>query len=162
MLKLTGKNSAICTLLGMVREETKGNIWIMGRIDDVINVSGHRLSTMEIESTLVSHAAVSEAAVVGSPHEIKGEAIYCFVTSSDPERNEEQLKKASKEHVVQHIGKLAKPEKIILTESLPKTRSGKIMRRLLREIAAGSESHGDISTLEDVGVLNALRNNQTP
>jgi acetyl-CoA synthetase len=130
----------------------------MGRIDDVINVSGHRLSTIEVESALVSHPAVAEAAVVGKPDEIKGQAIAAFVTL----RNEasEELRQALKLHVRKEIGALAQPDDIRFTNALPKTRSGKIMRRLLRDIASGKEQSGDTSTLEDYTVLAKLRGDE--
>lgn len=115
------------------RKDEDGYFWIMGRIDDVINVSGHRLSTMEIESALVSHDFVAEAAVVGAPDELKGEGIHCFVTLEGKRDPSEELKKTLMAHVVTQIGALARPEAIRFTESLPKTRSGKIMRRLLRD-----------------------------
>lgn len=139
------------------RRDDRGYYWIMGRIDDVINVSGHRLSTMEVESALVSHDAVAEAAVVSRPHEIKGECIVCFVTLENKTKPSPELKKQLLDHVVQHIGALARPEEIRFAESLPKTRSGKIMRRLLRDIAHGRESKGDTTTLEDFSVLARLR-----
>ena len=137
------------------RIDDDGDIWIMGRIDDVLNVSGHRLSTMEIESSLVSHESVTEAAVVGKPDELKGEAICCFVTLKngvDPQGLLQQLK----QHVCDHIGALARPDQIIFTEALPKTRSGKIMRRLLRDIATGREISGDTSTLENVAAITQI------
>jgi acetyl-CoA synthetase len=139
------------------RRDEHGNFWIMGRIDDVLNVSGHRLSTMEIESALVSHNAVAEAAVVGRPDEIKGESIACFVTLEGKTQPTPELKTELVQHVVRHIGALARPDEIRFTESLPKTRSGKIMRRLLRDIAAGRQSSGDMTTLEDFSVLERLR-----
>lgn len=139
------------------RRDIHGNFWIMGRIDDVLNVSGHQLSTMELESALVSHEKVAEAAVVGKPHELKGEAIVCFVSLADKTKPSAELKAALIEHVVTHIGALARPDEIRFTDSLPKTRSGKIMRRLLRDIAAGRDSHGDMSTIEDFSVLQRLR-----
>ena len=139
------------------RQDEDGYFWIMGRVDDVLNVSGHRLSTMEVESALVQHAKVAEAAVVGRPDEIKGEAIACFVTLISGEQPSETLKKELKEHVVREIGALARPDDIRFTEGLPKTRSGKIMRRLLREIAAGREIKQDTTTLEDFSVLSKLR-----
>ena len=139
------------------RQDENGYFWIMGRIDDVINVSGHRLSTMEIESALVSHPKVAEAAVVGAPHDLKGEGIHPFVTLEGGTQPSEDLEAELKEHVVQQIGALARPEKIRFTEGLPKTRSGKIMRRLLRDIAAGKESSQDTTTLEDFTVLEKLR-----
>ncbi len=128
----------------------------MGRIDDVINVSGHRLSTIEVESALVSHPAVAEAAAVGRPDEIKGEAIAVFVTLKDAEPSDE-LREELKQHVRKEIGALAQPDDIRFTAALPKTRSGKIMRRLLRDIAVGQETVGDTTTLEDYTVLARLR-----
>lgn len=139
------------------RRDEAGNIWIMGRIDDVINVSGHRLSTMEIESALVSHPKVAESAVVGKPDDLKGEAISCFVTLEAGVKEDAVLKKELIEHVVKQIGALARPEEIRFSESLPKTRSGKIMRRFLRDIAAGKQTKQDSSTLEDNSVLDRLR-----
>lgn len=139
------------------RRDEAGNFWIMGRIDDVLNVSGHRLSTMEIESALVSHPAVAEAAVVGKPDELKGEAIACFVTLENQRQPSEELKSQLQRHVVEQIGALARPDDIRFTDSLPKTRSGKIMRRLLRDIAAARKSTGDMTTLEDFSVLERLR-----
>ncbi|HOA52480.1 MAG TPA: acetyl-coenzyme A synthetase, partial [Thermogutta sp.] len=134
-----------------------GYIWVMGRIDDVLNVSGHRLSTIEVESALVSHPAVAEAAAVGRPHEVKGEAICAFVTLAEGYEPSEQLRQELKNHVRKEIGALAVPDDIRFTTALPKTRSGKIMRRLLRDIAAGRETVGDTSTLEDYSVLARLR-----
>ena len=139
------------------RCDEDGYYWIMGRIDDVLNVSGHRLSTIEIESALVSHAAVAEAAAVGRPHDIKGESVSVFVTLSGGFDPSEELRKELKNHVRKEIGALAVPDDIHFTASLPKTRSGKIMRRLLRDIAAGRETVGDTSTLEDYSVLARLR-----
>ncbi len=139
------------------RRDVHGNFWIMGRIDDVLNVSGHRLSTMEVESALVSHDKVAEAAVVGKPHDLKGEAIVCFVTLEGKYKPTPELKAALVEHVVKQIGALARPDEIRFADVLPKTRSGKIMRRLLRDIAAGRESSGDMSTIEDFSVLQRLR-----
>lgn len=138
------------------RCDNDGYYWIMGRIDDVLNVSGHRLSTIEIESALVSHPAVAEAAAVGRPHDLKGEAVAVFVSLRDAEPSEE-LRNELKQHVRKEIGALAQPDDIRFTASLPKTRSGKIMRRLLRDIAAGKETVGDTSTLEDYTVLAKLR-----
>ena len=139
------------------RMDADGYLWIMGRVDDVLNVSGHRLSTMEVESALVSHPAVAEAAVVGRPDELKGQAISAFVTLESGQEPTEALKKALREHVAKEIGALARPDDLRFTEGLPKTRSGKIMRRLLRDVAAGKESTGDTSTLEDFSVLARLR-----
>ncbi len=139
------------------RRDADGYFWIMGRVDDVINVSGHRLGTMEVESALVSHEAVVEAAVVGMPHEIKGTGIAAFVTLGPGFDADETLRKQLREHVGNEIGAIAKPDQIRFTEALPKTRSGKIMRRLLRDIAAGVEKVGDTTTLEDYSVLAKLR-----
>lgn len=139
------------------RRDQDGYFWVMGRVDDVINISGHRLGTMEVESALVSHPAVAEAAVVSKPDEIKGEDIVAFVTLEGTHAASEELSKELKKHVVQEIGAIARPGEIRFTDSLPKTRSGKIMRRLLRSLAAGQEVSGDTSTLEDRGVLDKLR-----
>ena len=139
------------------RRDADGCFWIMGRVDDVMNVSGHRLSTMEIESALVSHPSVVEAAVVSRPDDLTGEAISAFVTLGPGSAPGEALKEALKEHVAKEIGKLARPADIRFTDSLPKTRSGKIMRRLLRDIAAGRETVQDTTTLEDYTVLARLR-----
>lgn len=139
------------------RRDKDGYYWIMGRIDDVLNVAGHRLSTIEIESALVSHPAVAEAAAVGRPHEIKGEAVAVFVTLTAEYDPSDELRNELKEHVRHEIGSLAVPDDIRFTNSLPKTRSGKIMRRLLRDIAAGRQTVGDTTTLEDYSVLARLR-----
>jgi acetyl-CoA synthetase len=139
------------------RQDPDGYFWIMGRVDDVLNVAGHRLSTMEIESALVHHDNVAEAAVVGRPDEIKGEAIACFVTLVSGQKPSEELKKELRDHVVKEIGALARPDDVRFTDSLPKTRSGKIMRRLLRDIAGGKQTTQDTTTLEDFSVLARLR-----
>jgi acetyl-CoA synthetase len=139
------------------RRDDEGNYWIMGRVDDVLNVAGHRLSTMEVESALVSHPKVAEAAVVGKPDELRGQAIAAFVTLEGGQAPSDALKKELRDHVVKEIGALARPDDIRFTDALPKTRSGKIMRRLLRDVAAGRESTGDTTTLEDLGVLARLR-----
>jgi acetyl-CoA synthetase len=139
------------------RRDQDGYFWIMGRVDDVLNVSGHRLSTMEVESALVHHPKVAEAAVVGKPDEIKGEGIACFVTLRTGIAPTDELKTELQAHVVKEIGSLARPDEIRFTESLPKTRSGKIMRRLLRDIASGRATTGDTTTLEDFSVLAKLR-----
>jgi acetyl-CoA synthetase len=139
------------------RRDEDGCFWIMGRVDDVLNVAGHRLSTMEIESALVHHPKVAEAAVVGRPDEIKGEGIACFVTLVQGVTAGEELKKELREHVAREIGALARPDVITFTEALPKTRSGKIMRRFLRDIASGRQTTGDTTTLEDYSVLARLR-----
>ena len=139
------------------RADEDGYIWVMGRVDDVLNVAGHRLSTMEIESALGTHAKVAESAVVGKPDDIKGEGICCFVTVKAGITVTEELKKELRDHVAKEIGALARPDEIRFTDSLPKTRSGKIMRRLLRDIASGKQTTGDTSTLEDYSVLSKLR-----
>jgi acetyl-CoA synthetase len=139
------------------RQDEDGYIWVMGRVDDVLNVSGHRLSTMEVESALAHHPGVAEAAVVGRPDPMKGEGIVCFVTLKQGTQPSEAMKSELKGHVVQNIGALARPDEVRFTDTLPKTRSGKIMRRLLRDIAAGKESTQDTSTLEDYTLLAKLR-----
>lgn len=139
------------------RRDEDGYFWVMGRVDDVLNVSGHRLGTMEVESALVSHPAVAEAAVVGKPDEIKGEEVVAFVTLEGTHQPSDELAKELKKHVVAEIGAIARPGEIRFTDALPKTRSGKIMRRLLRNLAAGQEVSGDTSTLEDRSVLDKLR-----
>jgi acetyl-CoA synthetase len=139
------------------RQDEDGSFWIMGRVDDVLNVAGHRLSTMEIESALVHHDKVAEAAVVGRPDELKGEGITCFVTLVSGFEASEELKQELRGHVVKEIGALARPDEIRFTDALPKTRSGKIMRRLLRDIAGGRQTTGDTTTLEDYSVLAKLR-----
>ena len=142
------------------RRDAAGNFWIMGRVDDVINVSGHRLGTAEIESALVSHALVAEAAVVGKPDEIKGQSIAAFVTLEGGRAGGDDLKNELRAHVAREIGALARPDDIRFTDALPKTRSGKIMRRLLRELAAGGKVAGDTTTLEDFSVLEKLREDE--
>jgi acetyl-CoA synthetase len=142
------------------RKDQDGYFWVMGRIDDVMNVSGHRLGTMEVESALVSHPAVTEAAVVGRPDEIKGQAVAAFVTVGPGYEPSEALRKELREHVAKEIGAFARPDDLRFTDALPKTRSGKIMRRLLRDIASGEESVGDTTTLEDLGVLAKLRKSE--
>ena len=139
------------------RRDEDGYFWIVGRVDDVINVSGHRLGTMEVESALVSHPFVAEAAVVGRPDDLKGEAIAAFVTLEGTRQGDADVIDALKQHVVAEIGAIARPDDIHFTDALPKTRSGKIMRRLLRNLAAGEEISGDTSTLEDRSVLESLR-----
>lgn len=139
------------------RRDEDGYFWVMGRVDDVMNVSGHRLGTMEIESALVSHPAVAEAAVVGKPHDLKGEEVFAFVTLEGSQPASDELETELKAHVVKEIGAIARPGEIRFTDVMPKTRSGKIMRRLLRNLAAGEEIAGDTSTLEDRSVLDQLR-----
>jgi acetyl-CoA synthetase len=139
------------------RKDEDGYYWVMGRVDDVISVSGHRLGTMEVESALVSHPSVAEAAVVGKPDDLTGEAIFAFVILEGQHSPSEALAKELKQHVVEEIGAIARPSEIRFTDVLPKTRSGKIMRRLLRNLASGQEIAGDTSTLEDRSVLDKLR-----
>jgi acetyl-CoA synthetase len=139
------------------RKDEDGYFWIMGRVDDVINVSGHRLSTMEVESALVAHEYVAEAAVVARPDEVKGQAISAFVTLQGGRKPTPDLKEELRKWVTKEIGALAKPDDIRFTDSLPKTRSGKIMRRLLRELATNGEVKGDTTTLEDFSVLAKLK-----
>ena len=139
------------------RQDKDGYFWIVGRIDDVLNVAGHRIGTAEIESALVSHPAVAEAAAVGRPDELKGQALVVFVTVKAGQVADRGLKHALEAHIEKEIGRFARPDSIRFAESLPKTRSGKIMRRLLKEIAGGEELKGDTSTLEDFGVLAKLR-----
>ncbi len=139
------------------RRDRYGNIWIIGRVDDVVNVSGHRLGTAEIESALVSDSRVAESAVVARPDEIKGNALVAFVTLKSGTTASPELAEALRIHVGKEIGPIAKPDEIRFTDALPKTRSGKIMRRLLREIVTGGIATGDVTTLEDSGVLERLR-----
>ena len=139
------------------RRDADGYFWVMGRVDDVINVSGHRLGTMEIESALVSHPAVAESAVVGRPDDLKGEGIVAFVTLEAGRSGDDALVAELRSHVGKEIGPIARPDVIKFSDALPKTRSGKIMRRILRSLAAGQEVSGDTSTLEDRSVLDQLR-----
>jgi acetyl-CoA synthetase len=139
------------------RKDEDGYFWVMGRVDDVINVSGHRLSTMEVESALVAHPRVAEAAVVARPDEVKGQAIVAFVSLELGNEPSDELKDELRRWVAKEIGALAKPDDIRFSDALPKTRSGKIMRRLLREIATSGEVRGDVTTLEDFGVLAKLK-----
>jgi acetyl-CoA synthetase len=138
------------------RRDADGYFWILGRVDDVMNVSGHRLSTMEVESALVRHAAVAEAAVVAKPHEITGQAVCCFVTLKQGEWDHHALAGELRQWVAKEIGSFARPDEIRFAEALPKTRSGKIMRRLLREIVTSNTVSGDVTTLEDLGVVTKL------
>lgn len=139
------------------RVDEDGDYWLMGRIDDVVNVSGHRIGTAEVESALVSHEKVAEAAVVPTPHEIKGQALYAYVTLIGGVEESEELKKELVLHVRKEIGPIAAPEAIQFAPALPKTRSGKIMRRILRKIAERrTDDLGDITTLADPGVVEAL------
>jgi acetyl-CoA synthetase len=138
------------------RRDADGYFWVLGRVDDVMNVSGHRLSTMEVESALVRHPAVAEAAVVGKPHEITGQAVCCFVTLKKGDWNHDELGKELRQWVAHEIGSFARPEEIRFSDALPKTRSGKIMRRLLREIVTTHTVAGDVTTLEDMSVVTRL------
>jgi acetyl-CoA synthetase len=142
------------------RVDQDGDYWLMGRVDDVINVSGHRLGTMEVESALVAHPKVAEAAVVGRPHDLKGQAIAAFVSLESSHEPSPQLKEELREWVAKEIGSLARPDDIRFTQALPKTRSGKIMRRLLRELATSGEIKGDTTTLEDFSVIAHLRGSE--
>ena len=142
------------------RKDADGDYWIMGRIDDVVNVSGHRLGTAEIESALVSHKNVAEAAVVPFPHEIKGQALYAFVTLNKKVKKPEQLKEELRLHVGKEIGPIAKPDKVQFADALPKTRSGKIMRRILKAIAEGKDEVGNITTLAEPEVVEDLKKNR--
>ena len=139
------------------RFDKDGYLWVVGRIDDVLNVSGHRIGTAEIESALVSHGSVAEAAVVGRPDELKGQALVCFVTVKNGFAPTPELREALRAHVAKEIGALARPDDIRFAAGLPKTRSGKIMRRILKEIAVGGEVKGDTTTLEDFSVVAALQ-----
>jgi acetyl-CoA synthetase len=138
------------------KKDEDGYYWLLGRVDDVLNVAGHRIGTMEVESALVDHQKVAEAAVVGRPHEIKGQAIAAFVTVKEGVTLSDSLAEELKKHVSHKIGALAKPDDVIFAADLPKTRSGKIMRRLLRDIAEG-KALGDTTTLADPGVVRRLK-----
>ncbi len=143
------------------RIDTDGDYWLMGRIDDVLNVSGHRLGTAEIESALVSHDSIAEAAVVGYPHDIKGEGIYAFVVLKEGQNGSPELTRELEGHIKKEISPIAKPDKIQFAIGLPKTRSGKIMRRILRKIASGhTEDLGDTSTLAEPGIVETLLKNK--
>ena len=137
------------------RRDEDGYFWVIGRVDDVVNVSGHRLSTAEVESAIVSHEKVAEAAVIGQPDEDTGQSIAAFVTLEGDLEGDDELIGEIREHVAKRIGKLARPKRIIWADDLPKTRSGKIMRRLLRDIAEGREL-GDVTTLRDPDVMAQL------
>lgn len=142
------------------RFDENGYLWVVGRVDDVLNVSGHRIGTAEVESALVSHPAVAEAAVVGKPDELKGQALVCFVTLKTGQTPSPALKETLRQHVAKEIGALARPDEVRFAAGLPKTRSGKIMRRILKEIAAGGEVKGDTTTLEDFNVVAALQSEE--
>jgi acetyl-CoA synthetase len=136
--------------------DSDGFFWLLGRVDDVLNVAGHRIGTMEVESALVDHPKVAEAAVVGKPHEIKGQALAAFVTVKEGTKPSDDLAAELKDHVVKKIGAIARPDQILFAADLPKTRSGKIMRRLLRDIAEG-KALGDTTTLADPAVVSRLK-----
>ena len=138
------------------KKDEEGNFMIIGRVDDVINISGHRLGTMEVESALVDHPSVAEAACVGRSHPLKGQAVVAFVTLKESAKSDPKIGEILKQHVVNKIGALARPDEIILTADLPKTRSGKIMRRLLKDIAEG-RTIGDTTTLADPNVVASLQ-----
>ena len=138
------------------RQDKDGYFWIVGRIDDVLNVAGHRIGTAEVESAIVSYPKVAEAAVVGRPDDLKGQALVAFVTLKTGVIMDPGLREELRQHVAKEIGAVAKPDDIRFAEALPKTRSGKIMRRLLKQVAAGGEIKGDTTTLEDLGVLTKL------
>lgn len=138
------------------KRDADGHFWLLGRVDDVMNVAGHRIGTMEVESALVDHHAVAEAAVVGVPHDLKGTAIVAFVSVRDGREPGLALAAELKDHVAAKIGALARPEQVLFSADLPKTRSGKIMRRLLRDIAEG-KTLGDTTTLADPSVVEALK-----
>jgi acetyl-CoA synthetase len=142
------------------RRDPDGYYWLLGRIDDVVNISGHRLGTAEVESTLVSHPAVAESAVIGRPDDLTGEALVAFVTLKGDQARGAGLRADLMEHVAEAIGKFARPAEIRFTDALPKTRSGKIMRRLLRKVAANDPSLGDTTTLEDISVLARLQEDE--
>jgi acetyl-CoA synthetase len=142
------------------RQDKDGYFWIVGRIDDVLNVAGHRIGTAEVESALVSHPSVAEAAVVGRPDELKGQALVCFVTLKTGQKATPELKNELRNHVGKEIGPVAKPDDVRFAEALPKTRSGKIMRRLLKQIASGMEIKGDTTTLEDFNVIAKLTSSE--
>jgi acetyl-CoA synthetase len=142
------------------RFDEDGYLWVVGRIDDVLNVSGHRIGTAEVESALVSHPSVAEAAVVGRPDEMKGQALVCFVTLKDGSAASPELKEQLRAHVAREIGSLARPDDVRFAAGLPKTRSGKIMRRILKEIAGGGAVRGDTTTLEDFSVVAALQHDE--
>jgi acetyl-CoA synthetase len=139
------------------RRDKDGNFWIIGRLDDVLNVSGHRLGTAEIESALVSHPAVAEAAVVGRPDDMKGQAVAAFVTLKGNFSESEELRQELRNHVAKVIGAIAKPDDLHFAPGLPKTRSGKIMRRLLKELVTTGTVSGNVTTLEDFSVIESLR-----
>jgi acetyl-CoA synthetase len=138
------------------KKDEEGDFWLMGRIDDVVNISGHRIGTAEVESALVSHEKVAESAIVPFPHDIKGQALYAFVTVNAGVEKTDDLKKELVKHVRKEIGPIAQPDKIQFADALPKTRSGKIMRRILRKIAEGADDVGNVTTLANPDVVEEL------
>ena len=138
------------------KRDSDGYFWLLGRVDDVMNVSGHRMSTYEVESALVDHPAVAEAAVIGKAHEVKGQGIAAFVTLKEGNDGTEELRQKIRAHVAEKIGAIARPDDLIFSAELPKTRSGKIMRRLLRDVAEG-RALGDTTTLADPNVVARLK-----
>ena len=138
------------------KQDAEGDFWLLGRVDDVMNVAGHRISTFEVESALVDHPAVAEAAVIGKAHEVKGQAISAFVTLKEGRAGTSALREELREHVAKKIGAIARPDDILFSAELPKTRSGKIMRRLLRDVAEG-RALGDTTTLADATVVHGLK-----
>ena len=151
---LTGARSkAVTSPATACRQDKDGYFWIVGRIDDVLNVAGHRIGTAEVESALVSNQKVAEAAVVGRPDDLKGQALVAFVTVKGGVTADKALREELRNQVAKEIGPVAKPDDIRFAEALPKTRSGKIMRRLLKQLASGAEIKGDTTTLEDFSVL---------
>ncbi|XP_037503742.1 acetyl-coenzyme A synthetase, cytoplasmic [Rhipicephalus sanguineus] len=144
------------------RRDKDGYFWVTGRMDDMLNVSGHLLSTAEVESALIEHLAVAESAVVANPHPVKGECLYCFVVLKDGHEFNDQLVSELKEKVRTKIGPFATPEYIHHAQALPKTRSGKIMRRVLRQVARNNRNFGDLSTLADENVVEALFKTRPP
>jgi acetyl-CoA synthetase len=138
------------------KQDAEGDFWLLGRVDDVMNVAGHRISTYEVESALVDHPAVAEAAVIGKAHEVKGQAISAFVTLKEGRAGSPALHEELREHVAKKIGAIARPDDILFSAELPKTRSGKIMRRLLRDVAEG-RALGDTTTLADPAVVHSLK-----
>ncbi|KAI4485744.1 hypothetical protein M0804_006233 [Polistes exclamans] len=144
------------TIETCARRDADGYLWITGRIDDMLNVSGHLMSTAEVESVLAGHSSVSEAAVVSKSHPVKGQCLYCFITPNDGVKFEKKLQDELKQRVREKIGPFAQPDVIQHAPGLPKTRSGKIMRRILRKIAAGDRNVGDVSTLVDEAIIDLL------
>lgn len=144
------------SIVSGARRDADGYLWVVGRVDDMLNVSGHLMSTAEVESVLMEHNGVAEAAVVSKPHPVKGECLYCFITTTDTQTFDQQLIAELKKKIRERIGPFASPDVIQHAPGLPKTRSGKIMRRILRKIAVGDREVGDTSTLADSTVIDEL------